>query len=170
MKQHTVYLGIGSNSDAEIHIRSGVAELIKKFGYTEISSVYLSEAIGIKGPPFLNLVIAIKTNLALVDLIQCLKAIEACFGRTKKRVKFSPITLDIDVLAFDDYCGNISGVVLPRPEIFEYAHVLCPFAELAPALVLPNCQYSLAKLWRQQDVAKQSIDRVNFNWAEALAG
>lgn len=154
---HQVYLSIGSNIDPEYYIRSGVAELLELFAEVELSSIYRSPAVGFEGDPFLNLVAALKTRLQLHELAATLRALEYRYGRSLNSTKFSSRHLDIDILTFDTYCGQYEGITLPRPEVLENAYVLCPFAELAPGLILPEQRITLREHWERYSNPWQKV-------------
>ena len=68
----SVFLGLGSNVDAETNLRAGVAALRGCFGGLRLSPVYRSIAVGFEGNDFLNLAAAIDTDmqpLALKDFL-----------------------------------------------------------------------------------------------------
>ena len=155
---HKVYLGLGSNLDPHKNIYSALSDLNVLFGITKQSSIYRSTAIGFSGDDFLNLVVQINTDFALQDLARCLKQLEYQYERKNSTEKFSSRKLDVDILAFDNYCGRYGRITLPRPEVRLYAYVLCPFAEIAPDLVLYEQPTTLSDLWREFDYCAQSIE------------
>lgn len=157
---HQVYLGLGSNIDSRNNLRAGIAQLRRLFGNVNLSSVYWSPAVGFDGEPFLNLVMRVQTDLLLAELVARLRALEYAYGRRTNSTKFSSRELDIDILTFDACCGTFDGVVLPRPEVVANAYVLCPFAELAPNLVLPGLSAPLRELWRGYINPCQSVTNV----------
>jgi len=143
----TVYLGIGSNVDAENHVRAGLSELRQKFGSVCISPVYRSASVGFEGNDFLNLVACVETELQPLHLKQWLNELENRYGRLRDVAKFSDRTLDIDILMYDDLYMRLPELSLPRGEILHFAHVLKPLADLAPDLVHPVCRQTIAQLW-----------------------
>jgi 2-amino-4-hydroxy-6-hydroxymethyldihydropteridine diphosphokinase len=157
-----VYLGIGSNVDPQRHIREGVATLRAVFGPLVLSDVFESEAIGFEGDPFLNLVAVVETNICVGDLQRLLRGIEAEFGRMPLQSRFSPRSLDVDILMVDDLAGDIEGVVLPRAEILENAFVLWPLSEMAPEMLHPVVRQSFAELWSAFD-KQQTIRRITLD-------
>ncbi len=163
---HVVYLGIGSNIEPEKHVATGLDELSARFDLFTISSVYHSEAVGFDGEPFLNLVTGMLVTGGVRELHEQLREIEYAFGRAQNCSKHSSRTLDIDILTFDELCGDHAGVKLPRDEITLNAFVLAPFAEIAPGLVLPGSTASLEELWRCYNVADQPIRKIAFRWHE----
>ena len=154
-----VYLGIGSNVDPKRHIREGVATLRAVFGPLLLSDVFESEAIGFEGDPFLNLVATMDTDIRVADLQRLLRGIEAEFGRLPHQARFSPRSLDIDILMVDDLAGEVEGVILPRAEILENAFVLWPLSEIAPDVLHPVVRKPFAGLWSAFD-NRQAIRRL----------
>ena len=50
----TVYLGLGSNINAEENLGLAVRELRQRYGELDTSAVYRSAAVGFEGDDFLN--------------------------------------------------------------------------------------------------------------------
>ena len=159
-----VFLGMGSNIERERYIVAGLDALQGLFGELALSSVYDSEAIGFSGQPFLNLVVAIDTDLGPGELARRLRHVEIEHGRLANASRNSPRQLDIDILTHGTATGIVEGVELPRPEILENAFVLCPLAELAPRQIHPLAGRSYSQLWQDYDKSAQSLRRVDFQW------
>jgi 2-amino-4-hydroxy-6-hydroxymethyldihydropteridine diphosphokinase len=159
-----VFLGVGSNIERERYIVAGLDALQGLFGELTLSSVYDSEAIGFAGQPFLNLVVAIDTDLGPGELARQLRHIEIEHGRPANAIRNSPRQLDIDILTHGTVTGIVEGVELPRAEILENAFVLCPLAELAPGQIHPLAGRSYGQLWQAYDKSAQSLRRVDFQW------
>jgi 2-amino-4-hydroxy-6-hydroxymethyldihydropteridine diphosphokinase len=159
-----VYLGLGSNIERERYIIAGLDALQGLFGELALSSVYDSAAIGFEGQPFLNLIVAVDTELEVEELARILRHIEVEHGRPANATRFSSRQLDIDILTYDDAVGVIGGVKLPRDEILENAYVLCPLAELAPDGIHPSTSRSYLALWQAYDQSSQALVKVNFAW------
>lgn len=159
-----VLLGVGSNIERERYIIAGLDALQALFGQLALSSVYDSEAIGFEGRPFLNLAVAVDTDLAVGELARRLRHIEVEYGRPANATRFSSRQLDIDILTYGDLTGIIEGVELPRREILENAFVLCPLAELAGEQRHPVLNRSYAALWQAYDQASQALTRVDLQW------
>lgn len=159
-----IYLSLGSNIDRYRHITAALDALKEQFGALAVSSVYESEAVGFDGSNFLNLVVGLDTDLSVAELSLVLKRIEDANGRNRSGPKFSPRTLDIDILTVKDLTGEIDGVILPREEITENAFVLLPLSELAPNELHPIEQKSYRTLWQEYDSTKQKLWSVAFEW------
>ena len=142
-----VYLGMGSNVDAENNIRAGLEELHQQFGAIELSPVYSSKSVGFEGEDFLNLAVRARTELQPLQLKQWLNALEDRYGRLRNVEKFSDRTLDIDILMYDDLYVRLPELSLPRGELLHFAHVLKPMADLAPDLVHPVTGKTMAQHW-----------------------
>jgi len=159
-----VFLGLGSNIERERYLAAGLDALDGLFGSLALSPVYNSPAIGFSGQPFLNMVLAVQTELPVGDLFQQLRHIEFEHGRPRNASRFTPRQLDIDILTYDHQVGEIDGVQLPRAEILENAFVLRPLADLAPHSLHPVERHSYAQLWANYDQQSQPLERVDFSW------
>lgn len=158
----TVFLGLGSNIDAPLHIGRALAALKRQFGSLRVSPIYESEAVGFSGDNFLNLVVAADTELTVAQLHAAMRDIENDNGRDRNAPKYSGRTLDIDILLFDDCVGDIDGVRLPRDEIVKNAFVLKPLCDLAPTLIHPQYNKSMAQMWAEYDDVKQKLWQVKL--------
>jgi 2-amino-4-hydroxy-6-hydroxymethyldihydropteridine diphosphokinase len=158
-----VYISIGSNIDRERYIAAALDALAGWFDELLISSVYESESVGFDGSPFYNLVVGVDTGLSVAELSARFKQLEADNGRRRGVPKFSPRTLDLDILTYDDTVGRVDGVELPRGEILKNAFVLLPLAEIAPTAVHPVCGERYQVLWKAYD-RDQKLWPVDFSW------
>lgn len=157
-----VYLSLGSNIERERNIRGALHELEQRYGDLLISPVYESESVGFVGSLFYNLVVGIDTDKSVARLAQELRAIEEAHGRTRQGPRFSPRTLDIDILTYGNACGEIDGVVLPRDEILKNAFVLQPLADIAPNDRHPETIRPYLEHWEAYDQSKQKLWQVDF--------
>ena len=61
----------------------------------------------------------------------CLKAIEASCGRERDpNNKFTPRTLDLDIIHWNDFDGIMEGYKLPDPDIKNTTTLSVPLAEI----------------------------------------
>ncbi|HHO67827.1 MAG TPA: 2-amino-4-hydroxy-6-hydroxymethyldihydropteridine diphosphokinase [Gammaproteobacteria bacterium] len=157
-----VYVSVGSNVDRERNVRASLHTLRERFGRLQSSRVYQTEAVGFEGEPFYNLVVGFDTDLAPRELVDLLHAIEAAQGRRRDQPSFSDRSLDLDLLLYDDRVMDEPGLVLPRPEILEYAFVLGPLAELAGELRHPVLGQSYRALWEAFDASGQAMRPVEL--------
>ncbi len=157
------FIGVGSNVDRHRHIRAGLDALAAEFGELEVSPVYESEAVGFDGSPFFNLVVGIHTDKSVAELSRCLKVIELANGRHPQARRFSPRTLDLDILTYGHLDHRTDGVELPRPEILYNAFVLRPLAELAGDDRHPVNGRTYRELWAAYD-RDQKLWPADFRW------
>ena len=161
-----VWLSLGSNIDPESNIRSAVDSLRRMFGPIVLSSVYESEAVGFDGAPFLNLVVGLDTDMSASQLMERLRGIEDRQGRVRDdNDKYSPRTIDIDLLTYGDLPVQVGRVALPRDEITRYAFVLLPLAEVAGDEVHPLTGLTYGALWAAFDKSQQTLHPVELNLA-----
>ena len=159
-----IYLSLGSNIQRYQHISARLDALSVFLSNMKISTIYESKAVGFDGSNFLNLVVAGKTDLKIGDLSDRLKKIEDDNGRKRNGPKFSPRTLDIDILLYGEFVGVEAGVKLPRDEILQNAFVLLPLTELAADQLHPELKKTFSQLWNEFDKASQSLWSVDFVW------
>ena len=157
-----VWLGLGSNINAESNIHSAIQTLKTKYSELVVSPVYESEAVGFEGDNFLNLVVGIQTDETLDQLFSSLKSIESDHGRKREAEKFSVRTLDIDILTYGDLDLTEQGVDIPRHEILTYAFVLKPLADVAPEEIHPHIGLSYQALWDGFDKDSQLLRMVDL--------
>lgn len=163
-----IYLSLGSNVDRHNNIVAALDALAALFGSLQISSVYESKSVGFDGSNFFNLVVGADTNLTIAELSETLKRIEDNNGRKRNGPKFSPRTLDIDILTYGDFVGVESGIELPRAEITKNAFVLLPLAEIAPQVLHPQLQKTYQDLWLGYDQTSQSLWAIDFDWKDKI--
>lgn len=160
----TVTLSIGSNVEPELHTRAALDALQERFGELTLSRVYESEAVGFDGRNFLNMAVALRTDMPLADLSRWLKNLEDEQGRRRGQARFSSRTLDVDILTYGDLHGEHEGMTLPRPEILKNAFVLWPLSEVMPDGVHPGEGRTYRQLWQDYDRSRQRLWPVNFEW------
>ena len=156
-----IYISLGSNVDREKHLRAGLKALIAQFPEHQHSSVFESEAVGFNGSNFYNSVFAAHTTMTLDEVCTLLKHIERENGRVPTDKKFSPRTLDLDLLFYDDLICD-KPAQLPRDEITKNAFVLQPLAELAAHFYHPVAKQTIGELWQNYNNSKQKLWKVEF--------
>lgn len=139
---HRLYLSLGSNINAEIHLPQAVTKLRKVGKVEAVSSVWETESVGFDGPNFLNACILFQTSLHHTEFkTQVIRPIENSLGRIRSAEKNAPRTIDIDMLLYDDEPLNIP--------FWEYAFVIVPLAELTPNFLHPAKRMSLLEVSKQ---------------------
>jgi 2-amino-4-hydroxy-6-hydroxymethyldihydropteridine diphosphokinase len=102
------------------------------------SSDYATPPWGVADqPPFVNLCIAVETDLTPPALLARVQAIEHALGRMRAQERrWGPRPIDIDILAYDDVALDGPDLTLPHPRLLERAFVLVPLAEIVPERVI----------------------------------
>lgn len=157
-----VYLGLGSNVDAERNLRLGIRELRWRYGDLDVSPVYRSRAVGFEGDDFLNLVVGLETGDAPEEIHRQIELIHELAGRERGRERFASRTLDIDLLLYDDLVRSGPPFQLPRADVLEYAFVLRPLADLDPDLLHPETGRPVGEHWRLFDANSQPLEPVSL--------
>ena len=98
------------------------------------SSDYRTPPWGVADQPaFVNLAVAVATDLGPHDLLARALEVERALGRDRaKERRWGPRPVDIDIIAYDDVTLDEDGLILPHPRLLERAFVLMPLAEIAP--------------------------------------
>ncbi|REL27997.1 2-amino-4-hydroxy-6-hydroxymethyldihydropteridine diphosphokinase [Thalassotalea euphylliae] len=162
-----IYISLGSNVEREKYVIKGLDDLASAFGTLSVSSLYACEAVGFDGPEFYNLVVGANTAMSLCEVAKLLREIEYANGRSPNAVKFSPRTLDLDLLLYDD-CIAESPAQIPRDEILKNAFVLWPLAEVAPSLLHPITKQSFMAHWQAFDQSSQQIQQLPLPWQQPV--
>ena len=157
-----IFIGVGSNLEREKHTRAGIRALRAEFRNVRISTIYENRAVGFNGADFYNFVVACETSLTVDQVVSILHRIEGEYGRVRNAPCAPSITLDLDLLLYDDLVRADVSLQLPRPDIDRYAFVLCPLAELAPDLRHPVSGKTIARLWSEFDRSGQPLRRVEL--------
>jgi len=140
-----------------------MAEAVQKLtslGTVKISHLYQSPPMGPQDQPnYHNAVVQLITDLAPLDLLDCLQALEQEAGRVRLR-HWGERTLDLDLLIYGDERIQNERLTVPHVGVMERDFVLLPLLDLDTELQL-NGQ-SLKDL----DIVKQStltvLDRTNW--------
>lgn len=153
----TAWLGIGSNLNADAHIRAAIAELREQFETITLSPSYISAAVGFDGDDFINLVARVETDMSPLELRQYLRDLEDRYGRKRDVPKFSDRSLDIDILLYDDLILVSPLLEIPRAEIIKFAHVLKPLTDLDPDLVHPGERRTMSDIWDSSGLSDKDL-------------
>jgi len=158
------YISIGSNINKDINVPSSLDNLRSLFGKLLISSIYESEAVGFIGDKFYNLIVQFESELSAKEVAKKLRQIELDHGRNRDAAKFSPRTLDLDLILYGDQVISDGRLQIPRDEIERYAFVLEPLAEIAAEALHPVTHQAYGQLWQNFDKKEVKQAKVFPDW------
>ena len=127
------YILVGSNIEPELNVKKGLnlIEESSEIILEAISNPYTSKAVGMDSDDFLNQALRCKTDLSFKETLSLLKAIEVkCNRERDPKNKFTPRTLDLDIISWNDFEGVMEGYKLPDPDIKKYDYISVPLAEV----------------------------------------
>ena len=127
-------LSLGSNIDPERHLPMAFSRLRRQPGITVLaqSACYRSVPVGGTGPYFLNAAALIDTRLPPAELRDLLRGIEAGMGRVRTTDRNAPRPIDLDILLYEGFSGEVAGTRIPDPDLARFAHLAVPAADVAP--------------------------------------
>ncbi|KIL98744.1 2-amino-4-hydroxy-6-hydroxymethyldihydropteridine pyrophosphokinase [Paramagnetospirillum magnetotacticum MS-1] len=142
-----VHLGLGTNlGDRPANLRAALDALGRVGVITARSRVWETAPLYVTDQPaFLNMAAALKTQLAPLDLLSCLKTMEDDLGRVAS-VRYGPRLIDLDILLYGDVVMESEILTLPHPRLPERHFALAPLAEIAGACLHPLLGTDIAGL------------------------
>ncbi len=142
MAVNRIFIGLGSNQgNSQALLHSALRELSTAVpgGCERVSSLYRTTPVGYtKQPDFLNAVALFRDSRDPHEWLQRLLTVEAGLGRRRHGRRWGPRTIDLDLLAVEDWILTTPQLTLPHPRVQERRFVLIPWAEIAPNFRLPD--------------------------------
>jgi 2-amino-4-hydroxy-6-hydroxymethyldihydropteridine diphosphokinase len=146
-------IALGSNLASEYggpeqNLREGIKRVGELGEVRAVSEFHETEPVGFtEQPRFLNGALLLETELAPVELMRALLAIERAMGRDRAASPAKgPRVIDLDLLLMGDLILSSSELTLPHPAMAERRFVLEPLAEIAPAMVDPASGRTVAEM------------------------
>jgi 2-amino-4-hydroxy-6-hydroxymethyldihydropteridine diphosphokinase len=99
-------------------------------------------------PPFVNAVVGLAPPTVETPelLLEKLRSLEKEFGHRPRKVLNEPRPLDLDLIVFGSETRDTPELILPHPRAHLRRFVLQPLGEIAPDLVLPRQNKTVAQL------------------------
>jgi 2-amino-4-hydroxy-6-hydroxymethyldihydropteridine diphosphokinase len=163
--KRTAYLSLGSNlGDREANLRDAIARLGELGSASRVSALYETEPVEVAGqqPWFLNCAAAVETELAPLEFLQRMLAIEQAMGRKRIEPK-GPRTIDMDIIFFGDEVLDTPELTVPHPAMQHRRFVLEPLAEIAPEFMHPVLQRTVRELLNSLPADSGAIRRYRQN-------
>ena len=158
----TTYIGLGSNLSRPIEQVKNAIKEIEQIAHSKlltVSSLYLSKPMGPQDQDdYINAVLALKTSLSAIELLNILQTIENKAGRIRKEHRWGARILDLDIILFGNEIINTDRLTIPHYGMTKREFVLLPLAEISPELTLPNGK-SVKLL--SQNIANNGITRLS---------
>ncbi len=138
------FLGIGTNiGDRHENIRVCL-NFVRDFSFI-VSASSIIETPALLPPnappswniPFLNLVIHVRTDISVFQLLSSIKLIEKTMGRSENAERWSPRIIDVDILTFNNLVLSNGYLTIPHAYIPQRRFVLEPLCEIAPNFMHP---------------------------------
>jgi 2-amino-4-hydroxy-6-hydroxymethyldihydropteridine diphosphokinase len=163
--KRTAYVSLGSNlGDREANLRDAIARLGELGSASRVSALYETEPVEVAGqqPWFLNCAAAVETELAPLEFLQRMLAIEQAMGRKRIEPK-GPRTIDMDIIFFGDEVLDTKELSVPHPAMQHRRFVLEPLAEIAPEFMHPVLQRTVRELLNSLPADSGAIRRYRQN-------
>ncbi len=157
---HEAYIGFGSNvGDREEHIRKGLETLENESDIflLRTSTIIETEPYGgVEMDPVLNGVVKIRTLLTPYELLAVCNRIET-EAKRDRAVHWGPRTLDMDILFYDKLILEDEYLTIPHIDMKNRDFVLEPMAEIAPGMVHPVYQKTMADLLNELKKGEKNV-------------
>lgn len=144
-----VFLGLGSNlGDRARYLWESLREINDIAPVVSCSPVYETDPVGMESEHrFYNMVVEVATEFRPPELLRHLKAIEKKLGR-RRGSHLLDREIDIDILLVEGIEYNDETVRVPHPQLEHRRFVLEPFRDIAPLVVHPGLNETIASLLR----------------------
>ena len=144
------YIGLGSNlGDRAGNLLLGVRGMLDVgLAVSRLSQIYETKPVETFAQPnFLNMVAELHLGALPPpnEVMERLLQIEQSLGRTRDLNK-GPRSIDLDLLLYGNETSDTQLLTLPHPRLHLRRFVLEPLAELAPTLVHPTLNKTMAEL------------------------
>jgi len=134
---HLYAIAIGSNRPHGRYgrpqqvVETAIARLDQEFGLFDASPIVLNAAIGGAGRDFANAVALVESDLAPLEMLKQIKALEREFGRRRGK-HWAARVLDLDIATWSGGTFRSRLLNVPHYGLEHRSFVLQPLAAMAP--------------------------------------
>lgn len=143
------FVSVGANIEPERNIHAALIALQERTRVAGSSTFYRTEPIGRRDQPwYLNGVWRIETEIHATKIkTAVLQPIEDGLGRVRTADQYSPRTIDLDLILYDDLVMKDEDLTLPHPDIVR-PFVYFPLLELLAEMPREASQGFAARIQR----------------------
>lgn len=127
------YLSIGTNLGDRFDNLARALDLLMRNPANQnlkVSPIYETEPVGgVKQDDFLNVAVALDTNLTPLELLHWLQIIEKSLHR-RRLIHWGPRTIDLDIVLYEDEEWQTANLKIPHPEMGNRRFVLQPLLDV----------------------------------------
>ena len=162
-----VYLGLGSNvGDREEYIEQAITLLRETPGIRVVrrAANFETEPEGrVPQSSFINSAVEISTNYLPIKLLEIAQSIEDTLG-LERGVEWGPRIIDIDILLYGNEVYSDNELIIPHPLMHERLFVLEPLKQIAPHVVHPVLETTIAELF--QDKKAENAEKYDDSFSK----
>ncbi len=161
-------LSLGANQGDRQHQLASALLQIQPFATLEaVSSLYETAPVGnLEQPDFLNIAVAIRTDLDVRSLHRRLRQIETTLGRVRNEPG-GPRRIDIDIVFYEDWIIEEDDLTVPHPRYADRNFVLSPMNEIVPDWMCPLRRQTVAVIHRLCTDASR-VRKIATGWFERM--
>jgi 2-amino-4-hydroxy-6-hydroxymethyldihydropteridine diphosphokinase len=158
---HIAFISVGSNLGDKLRQCRAAIDALAGGGEIRItgqSRMYRTEPVDLIDQEwFVNCVIRVATELAPLELLERLQAVQRQAGRPEGGVRFGPRVIDLDILLYDARVLQDPRLTLPHPRMHRRRFVLRPLCDIDPDAVHPVSGRTAAAMLAALDEDGQQV-------------
>lgn len=167
MTVHWAFISVGSNlGDRLGNCCRGIAALCADASVRLVarSPFYETEPVDYTDQEwFLNAAVKIETDLAPLELLARMQAVQKDIGRRDGGIRFGPRVLDLDIIFYDNLTLETPHLTIPHPRMHKRRFVLQPLCDIDGSVVHPVLGQDVKKILDQMIDKGQTIRLCSYD-------